>query len=108
MPKFVYTFGNGQAEGDGALKELLGGKGAGLAEMTRLGIPVPPGFTITTEVCTYHYAHGQQRTRPSSTREVRAAIAHVEKLARRAPASATPPIRCSSRCAPARASRCRA
>ena len=61
------------------MKELLGGKGAGLAEMNRLGIPVPPGFTITTEVCTYYYEHGAA-IRPSSTREVRAAVAHVEKL----------------------------
>ncbi|MEO6195234.1 MAG: PEP/pyruvate-binding domain-containing protein, partial [Thermoanaerobaculia bacterium] len=53
MPaKYVYAFGGGSAEGDGTQKNLLGGKGAGLAEMSRLGIPVPPGFTITTEVCT--------------------------------------------------------
>ncbi len=80
MGKLVYTFGNGQAEDGGAKpKELLGGKGAGLAEMNRLGIPVPPGFTITTEVCTYHYAH--ERSYPATLdREVRAAMAHVESL----------------------------
>jgi pyruvate, orthophosphate dikinase len=59
MPaKYVYAFGGGSAEGDGTQKNLLGGKGAGLAEMSRLGIPVPPGFTITTEVCTFYQEHG--------------------------------------------------
>jgi len=51
--KYVYTWGNGKADGDGSMKPLLGGKGANLAEMTRIGLPVPPGFTITTDVCTY-------------------------------------------------------
>ena len=51
--KYVYTWGNKKADGDGSMKPLLGGKGANLAEMTRIGLPVPPGFTITTEVCTY-------------------------------------------------------
>src|SRR5213075_78818 len=55
--KWVYRFGRGAAEGRGELRNLLGGKGAGLAEMSNLGLPVPPGFTITTEVCTYFYAH---------------------------------------------------
>jgi pyruvate,orthophosphate dikinase len=59
MPvKYVYAFGGGSAEGDGSQKLLLGGKGAGLAAMSRLGIPVPPGFTITTEVCTFYQEHG--------------------------------------------------
>lgn len=58
--KFVYFFGEGKAEGNGKMKDLLGGKGAGLAEMTNAGIPVPPGFTITTEVCRYFYSHGQK------------------------------------------------
>src|SRR5712692_10540933 len=53
--KWVYRFGRGAAEGRGDMKELLGGKGAGLAEMSSLGLPVPPGFTITTEVCTHFY-----------------------------------------------------
>ena len=57
--KWFYAFGNGLAEGDGARKDLLGGKGAGLADMTRAGIPVPPGFTITTEACRHYYAHGE-------------------------------------------------
>ena len=59
MPKFVYAFGGGSAEGEGSQKDLLGGKGAGLAEMSRLGIPVPPGFTITTEVCKHYQDHNQ-------------------------------------------------
>jgi pyruvate,orthophosphate dikinase len=80
MPKFVYTFGNGHAEGEGDMKNSLGGKGAGLAEMNRLGIPVPPGFTITTDVCTWFYAHG--RSYPGDLEpQLRAAVAHVEKLA---------------------------
>lgn len=56
--KYVYYFGDGAAEGTAKMKDLLGGKGAGLAEMTNIGIPVPPGFTITTEACTYYYRHG--------------------------------------------------
>ncbi|HYP58374.1 MAG TPA: PEP/pyruvate-binding domain-containing protein, partial [Beijerinckia sp.] len=53
MGKWVYTFGDGKAEGASGMRNLLGGKGANLAEMANLGLPVPPGFTITTEVCTY-------------------------------------------------------
>src|ERR1700745_3117547 len=56
--KWVYRFGKGKAEGRADMRTLLGGKGAGLAEMASLGLPVPPGFTITTEVCTYYYSHG--------------------------------------------------
>src|SRR5438874_7079416 len=59
MTKWVYRFGDGTAEGRADMRNLLGGKGAGLAEMSNLGLPVPPGFTITTEVCTYFYAHGK-------------------------------------------------
>jgi pyruvate,orthophosphate dikinase len=55
--KYVYTWGAGKADGNGSMKALLGGKGANLAEMSRIGLPVPPGFTVTTEVCTYFYAH---------------------------------------------------
>ena len=58
--KHVYFFGSGKADGKGSMKALLGGKGANLAEMTRIGLPVPPGFTITTEVCTYFYANRKQ------------------------------------------------
>ena len=58
--KYVYTFANGQAEGNTTMKDLLGGKGANLAEMTNAGLPVPPGFTITTEACNAYYASGEQ------------------------------------------------
>ena len=58
--KYVYFFGDGKADGDASMKTLLGGKGANLAEMTKIGLPVPAGFTLTTEVCTYFYAHGKQ------------------------------------------------
>src|SRR5690349_4924001 len=58
MTKWVYSFGDGKAEGQAGMRELLGGKGANLAEMSNLGLPVPPGFTISTEVCTYFYANG--------------------------------------------------
>ena len=57
--KWVYSFGAGAAEGRAGLRDLLGGKGAGLAEMSNLGLPVPPGFTITTEICTQFYANGK-------------------------------------------------
>src|SRR5436305_15221011 len=60
MAKFVYCFGGGKADGDGKMKNLLGGKGANLAEMCRIGLPVPAGFTITTEVCNYYYANGKK------------------------------------------------
>src|SRR5437764_15026692 len=59
MAKWVYTFGDGAAEGAADKRNLLGGKGANLAEMANLGLPVPPGFTISTEVCTYYYANKQ-------------------------------------------------
>src|SRR6202043_1439056 len=76
--KYVYYFGQGKADGAGNMKPLLGGKGANLAEMTRIGLPVPPGFTITTEVCTYFYAHN--RTYPAQLKsELEAALAKVEK-----------------------------
>ncbi len=55
--KYVYYFGDGKADGKADMKGLLGGKGANLAEMTNIGLPVPPGFTISTEVCTYYYAN---------------------------------------------------
>src|SRR5215217_7062588 len=80
MTKWVYTFGDGKAEGESAMRELLGGKGANLAEMANLGLPVPPGFTITTEVCTYYYDHG--RTYPPELKEeVARALANVGKIA---------------------------
>jgi pyruvate, orthophosphate dikinase len=79
VTKWVYSFGAGKAEGDGSQRALLGGKGAGLAEMSRIGLPVPPGFTITTEVCTYYY--GKKKTYPKSLdAEVKFAAARVEKV----------------------------
>src|ERR1700691_4573134 len=60
MKKYVYAFGGGSADGDGKMKDVLGGKGAGLAEMSRAGVPVPPGFTISTEVCTIYFENGNK------------------------------------------------
>jgi pyruvate,orthophosphate dikinase len=79
MTKWVYTFGDGVAEGRADMKNLLGGKGANLAEMSNLGLPVPPGLTITTELCTYFYDNGQKYPDELKT-EVEAAIAKMEKL----------------------------
>lgn len=78
MTNWVYSFGDGKAEGEASMKNLLGGKGANLAEMSNIGLPVPPGFTITTEVCTYYYAH--QDSYPSDLKDqVAAALSQVEK-----------------------------
>jgi pyruvate,orthophosphate dikinase len=79
MTKWVYSFGGKHAEGRGEMKNLLGGKGANLHEMDYLGLPVPPGFTITTEVCTYFYANGKSYP-PDLTAQVDAAVAQVGKL----------------------------
>ena len=77
--KYVYQFGNKTADGNGGMKPLLGGKGANLAEMARIGLPVPPGFTITTEVCTYYYANKQ--TYPKALAPMaEAGIAQIEKI----------------------------
>ena len=76
--KYVYFFGNGKAEGKGTMKDLLGGKGAGLAEMTNTGVPVPAGFTITTEACNYYSSHNKKL--PSEvTTQMNQAIAKLEK-----------------------------
>src|SRR4051812_21802583 len=78
-PKYVYTWGAGKADGNGGMKNLLGGKGANLAEMTRINLPVPPGFTITTEVCTYYYAN--KRTYPASLQaQMEAGVINMEKI----------------------------
>ena len=77
-PQYVYYFGEGHADGAGNMKPLLGGKGANLHEMTRIGLPVPPGFTITTEVCSYFYDHN--RSYPSELKaQVANALARIEK-----------------------------
>jgi len=79
VKKWVYFFGAGKAEGDGTQKPLLGGKGAGLAEMSRIGLPVPPGFTITTEVCTYYY--GKKKSYPKELdAQVKSSVGRVEKI----------------------------
>ncbi len=77
--KYVYTWGAGKADGDGSMKPLLGGKGANLAEMTRIGLPVPPGFTITTEVCTYFYDH-KKTYPPELQAQVEAGVRNMEKI----------------------------
>ena len=77
--KYVYFFGNGQAEGDAGMKELLGGKGAGLAEMTNIGIPVPAGFTISTEVCT-HFMNHDGGFPDGLEAQVRESVARVENV----------------------------
>ena len=78
--KRVYTFGNGQAEGRADMRNLLGGKGANLAEMNLIGVPVPPGFTITTEVCSEYYEMGQEKVVELLKDDVEKSIAQVEKL----------------------------
>jgi pyruvate, orthophosphate dikinase len=75
----IFFFGNRKADGNAKMRELLGGKGAGLHEMTRIGVPVPPGFTISTEVCNYFYAHGRKYPKNFET-QVLAALAVLEKI----------------------------
>src|SRR5215472_13521534 len=77
--KYVYLFGNKKADGDGSMKPLLGGKGANLAEMSRIGLPVPPGFTITTEVCTYYYEHKKSYPKDLDP-QIKAGVAFIEKI----------------------------
>ena len=78
--KRVYTFGNGQAEGNAQMREQLGGKGANLAEMNLIGVPVPPGFTITTDVCNEYYEVGQEKIMELLNDDVMAAVKHIEVL----------------------------
>ncbi|MBC7669458.1 MAG: pyruvate, phosphate dikinase, partial [Gemmatimonadaceae bacterium] len=77
--QWVYSFGGGGADGDAKMKNLLGGKGANLAEMSSLGLPVPPGFTVTTEACVHYYANGKQYP-GELTDQLNAGLATVEKL----------------------------
>ena len=76
--RYVYAFGAGRTDGRANMKDLLGGKGANLAEMSRLGLPVPPGFTISTEICTYYYAHDGSYP-PGLRKDVQQALARIEK-----------------------------
>jgi pyruvate,orthophosphate dikinase len=96
LAKWVYAFGDGEAEGGSDMRNLLGGKGANLAEMANLGLPVPPGFTITTEVCTYFYAN--RKSYPKELKaQVEAALAHVGKLAAKGFGDALNPLLVSVR-----------
>lgn len=91
MTKWVYTFGDGKAEGDASMRNLLGGKGANLAEMNVVGLPVPPGFTVTTGVCTYYY--NNNHTYPADLKEqVKEAVAGVEKIMGKKFADANNPL----------------
>jgi len=78
-PRYIYYFGDGKADGTADMKNLLGGKGANLAEMTNIGLPVPPGFTITTEVCTYYYANNHTYPKNLFEKEIPAMLARLEK-----------------------------
>jgi len=99
--KYVYFFGAGKADGTGEMRDLLGGKGAGLAEMTRIGLPVPAGFTITTETCDYFLQHG--RKYPNALRgEVTKSIARLEKLTGKKLGDAKDPLLVSVRSGSAR------
>jgi pyruvate,orthophosphate dikinase len=96
MPKYVYFFGGGKADGNAQMRSLLGGKGANLAEMTRIGLPVPPGFTITTEVCAYYDSH--KRGYPKTLKpEVEEALHRLERLTGKKFGDATNPLLVSVR-----------
>ncbi|GLK77137.1 pyruvate, phosphate dikinase [Methylopila jiangsuensis] len=96
MTKWVLTFGDGRAEGRAELRELLGGKGANLAEMANLGLPVPPGYTITTEVCTYYYDNG--RSYPADlAAQVDAGLEHIQTITGRLFGDADNPLLVSVR-----------
>jgi pyruvate,orthophosphate dikinase len=97
--RWVYAFGGGSADGDASMKNLLGGKGANLAEMSSLGLPVPPGFTITTEACVHYYAN-DKRYPDDLAEQVAAGLAIVEKQTGKAFGDAANP------CAPGREPRC--
>ena len=95
--KRIYTFGNGQAEGRADMKNLLGGKGANLAEMNLIGVPVPPGFTITTEVCTEYNTLGREAVVKLLDEDVKKAVANIEKLTGNKFGDATNPLLVSVR-----------
>ena len=96
MDKWIYTFGNGSAEGESSMKELLGGKGANLAEMSSLGLPVPPGFTITTEACNWYYANGEEYPKELAEQMV-AGLGKIEQATGRKFGDATKPLLVSVR-----------
>jgi pyruvate, orthophosphate dikinase len=99
--KYVYFFGAGKADGSGDMKEVLGGKGAGLAEMTRIGLPVPAGFTITTEACDYYFKHGKRYAKELRG-EVEKHLARLEKLTAKKLGDGTDPLLVSVRSGSAR------
>ena len=82
MKKWVYFFGAGKTEGDGTWRDLLGGKGAGLAEMTKIGLPVPAGFTISTEACDFFYKHGKKYP-PELRKQVADNVAKLERATKK-------------------------
>ena len=94
--RYVYSFGGGQADGEASLNWLLGGKGANLAEMAGLGLPVPPGMTITTEVCTHYYTYGHTYP-PELSQQVRTGLRRIEKIIGRRFGNATNPLLLSVR-----------
>ncbi|HYL47506.1 MAG TPA: pyruvate, phosphate dikinase [Candidatus Limnocylindrales bacterium] len=99
--KYVYFFGAGKADGTGEMKDLLGGKGAGLAEMTRIGLPVPAGFTITTEACDYFFKHGRKNPKELKG-QVSGALSRLEKLTKKKLGDAKDPLLVSVRSGSAR------
>jgi pyruvate, orthophosphate dikinase len=99
--KYVYFFGAGKADGTGEMKEVLGGKGAGLAEMTRIGLPVPAGFTITTEACDYFFKHGRKNPKELKG-QVSSALSRLEKLTKKKLGDAKDPLLVSVRSGSAR------
>ena len=104
VEKYVYRFGAGKAEGEAGMKNLLGGKGANLAEMAKMDLPVPPGFTITTEVCTGFYRDGGKY--PATVSRPRSTPPLPKWATPSARNSAMPSVHCWCRCAPAPACRC--
>ncbi|MGH9729659.1 MAG: pyruvate, phosphate dikinase [Candidatus Acidiferrales bacterium] len=101
MVKYVYYFGAGKAEGNGQMKDILGGKGAGLAEMTRIGLPVPAGFTISTETCDYYLKHGKKYPKEMAV-QVKANLARLEKTTGKKLGDAKDPLLVSVRSGSAR------
>jgi pyruvate, orthophosphate dikinase len=99
--KYVYFFGSGRAEGNGQMKEVLGGKGAGLAEMTRIGLPVPAGFTISTEACDFYFKHDRKHPKELAA-QVKANLARLEKVTKRKLGDAKDPLLVSVRSGSAR------
>src|ERR1700742_956576 len=94
--KWVYSFGGGKAEGKPNMRNLLGGKGAGLAEMANLGLPVPPGFTITTAVCTHYYANKQNYPKDLE-KQVDGGLAHIARITGKGFGDGTNPLLVSVR-----------